>query len=196
MELTVLAALAAAGGVLLANLIVEIVRPLAADSLPRADAIALDGATLLFGVGAAIGSIVLAGIVPLARALHRAPLHGLGVGVSRELPGGRRTTLLPAAGVGLAATAVVLALALATSLMRLSQVELGFRTENIAAFQVFQSNATPETPQFVERALPELKAAPGVRDAVAVSATPFYIVGGVTAGIEVPGGDSPEPLSC
>jgi putative ABC transport system permease protein len=193
-ELASLATLAAVGGVLLANLIVELVRPLAAGSLPRTDAIAIDGATLLFGAGAAIGSIVLAGIAPLVRALHRTPLHGLRIGASREVHGGRRTALLPAVGVGLAATATVLALALAMSLMRLGQVEPGFRTENIAAFQVFQNDAMPETPQFVERALPELRAAPGVRDAVAVSATPSYVVGSVDADVEVPGSDSREPL--
>ncbi len=192
-ELSLLAVLATIVGVLLARLLVEIARPLAAGSLPRTDGIAIDGATLTFAAVAAVASILLAGIAPLVRALREGPLHSLRGGMRREVQGGRRTSLLPATGVGLSAIAVVTALALAVSLMRLGRVEPGFRTENIAAFQVFH-NAAPETSQFVERALPELRAVPGVRDAVAVSATPAYVVGSVDADVDVPGGDSLEVM--
>jgi predicted permease len=192
-ELSLLAVLATTAGVLLARLFVELARPLAAGSLPRTDDIAIDGTTLAFAGLAAVASVLLAGVVPLARALREGPLRSLRGEMTREVRGSRRVALLPAAGIGLSAIAVVTALALVVSLMQLGRVEPGFRTENIAAFQVFH-NAAPETSQFVERALPELRAVPGVRDAVAVSATPAYVVGGVDADIEVPGSDSLEGM--
>jgi putative ABC transport system permease protein len=193
-ELSLLVALATAGGVLLARMLVGIARPLAAGILPRADGLAMDRATLVFAVAAAFATILLAGLGPWVRAVRDGPLHRLRGGIGRQVQGGRRIALLPAAGVGLSAVALVVALALAMSLIRISQVDPGYRTENIAAFQVFHNTAS-ETSQFVARALPELRAVSGVRDAVAVSATPAYVVGGVEAEVAVPGSDSSDIVS-
>lgn len=192
-ELTLLAALGATGGVLLARLIIDVIRPLAAASLPRTDGIVVDGAALAFATVAAAGSILLAGGPPLLRALRTGPLASLRGRTSREVLGRGGPSLLPAVAVGISATALVAALSLAVSLARLGEVAVGFRTDDLSAFQVFQ-NSSQQTPAFVERALAEIRAVPGVRAAVAVSATPFYDVGGVAGDVTVPGRDASEPI--
>ncbi|HEX7080596.1 MAG TPA: FtsX-like permease family protein [Gammaproteobacteria bacterium] len=153
-ELSLLAALATAAGVLLARFFVAIARPLAAGSLPRAEDIAIDGATLTFAAVAAVASILLAGVSPLVRALRGGPLQSLRGEMSREVRGSRRIAALPAIGIGLSAVAVVTALALVMSLIELGRVEPGFRAENIAAFVDAPPGFMRTLEQAVERARP------------------------------------------
>ncbi len=195
-ELLLMSVAAAIGGVLLAQLMVGVIRPLAAGNLPRTDGIAIDLPVLVFAAIVTIAITMLSSVVPLTRALRQGPSSSLGMrgGIGGEMFGARRLALLPSIGVGLSAVAVVTALALAVSLLRLERVDPGFRAENITGFQVFHNEAA-QTPQFVERALEELGAVPGVSDAVAVSATPYYIVGRVDADAEVPGSESGEVVT-
>ena len=89
-ELVLLAVLAAGGGVLVAQLMVLALRPLAAQSLPRADGIAIDAATLLFAAGATAATVLLTGAVSLSTLLKN-PGARLRAGASQLVEGGRRT---------------------------------------------------------------------------------------------------------
>ncbi len=192
-ELCILAALAAVGGLLLAHSMIEVLKPLAAGSLPRASSIEVDGAVLGFAVVAVLFSILLSGSGPLLRALRVRPAENLRGGTGRDVRGSARVAWLPVAGIGLSTLALVAALALTTSLVRLNAVEPGFRTDGIAALQFFRNNPS-EVPQFVERAAEALGALPGVQEVAAVSAPPLSVVGSMNIDVLVRGRDQVEPI--
>jgi putative ABC transport system permease protein len=167
-ELALLAALAAAGGVLVAQLMVLALRPLAAASLPRADGIAVDAATLLFAAGATAATVILTGAASLSTLL-RDPGSRLRAGVPQLVEGGRRSGLLPVAAVGMAAVALAAALALSTSLIRLRDVDPGIRTGNVVALRLgFLRRPAADANQALDRVLEAIRAIPGVADAAAV----------------------------
>jgi predicted permease len=171
-ELVLLAAAASAGGVIAAHFVLAALRPLAADTLPRAEGIAVDAATLWFVTAAAAASVLLTGAASLA-ALHGEPGKRLRPGVRQLVEGGRKPALLPIAAVGMASVALAAALALSVSLAQLRNVPLGFRTQNVLALTLaFVRRPLPETVQGLDRALERLRSIPGVDDAAAANGTP------------------------
>jgi predicted permease len=168
-ELVLLAAAAALAGVLVAQLIVLALRPLAAASLPRADGIAVDTATLLFAAVATAATVLLTGAASLA-ALLKDPGSRLRAGLPRLVDGGRRPALLPVAAVGMSAVALAAALALSASLIRLSDVDPGVRTTDVVGLRLgLVRRPTTEANQSLDRALEAVRAVPGVADAAAVT---------------------------
>jgi predicted permease len=165
-ELVLLAAAAAAGGVLVAELIVLALRPLAAASLPRADGIAVDGATLLFAAAVAAATVLLTGAASLSSLLGE-PGSRLRAGVPQLVEGGRRSGLLPVAAVGMSVVALASALALSASEIRLSAVNPGVRTSNVVALRLglLLRRAPAEVHQAADRVLEAVRAMPGVADA-------------------------------
>jgi putative ABC transport system permease protein len=190
-ELALLAALAAAGGVLVAQLMVLALRPLAAASLPRAEDIAIDAATLLFAAAATVATVVLTGAASLS-SLLKDPAHRLRAGVPQLVEGGRRTVLLPMAAVGMAVVALAAALALSTSLIRLRDVDPGIRTSNVVALSLgFLRRPAAEANLFRDRLLEAVRAIPGVADAAAVaSGLPTDTRMSTGHGRRTPGGES------
>ena len=87
LEVVVLAALAALGGLLLAYLMIQALQPLATESLPRARELGIDTAALIFAAVAATGSAVLRE--------RRSAAHLSGVGRWGTIRGGcvRRATV-------------------------------------------------------------------------------------------------------
>ncbi len=167
-ELVLLAAFAAVGGVLMAQLMVLALRPLAAQSLPRVEGIAVDGATVLFAAGATVATVLLTGAASLT-ALLRDPARRLRAGVPQLVEGGRRSILLPVAAVGMAVVALAAALALSTSLSRLRDVDPGIRTRNVVALNLgFLRRPAADANQSRDRILAAVRAIPGVADAAAV----------------------------
>jgi predicted permease len=193
LELAILASLAAAGGVLLAHAMIGVLTPLASGNLPRASAIAVDGAALGFAAAAALASVLLSGTAPLVRALRTGPVENLRGGTSREVRGGVRIAWPPVVGIGLSTLALVAALALVASLLRLSSVDPGFRTEGITALQLFRSDSA-EVPRFVAQAREALEAVPGVREVAAVSSAPLSVVGRFAVDVVIQGRDQVEPI--
>ncbi len=64
-ELVLLAAAACAGGVLVAHFVLAALRPLASETLPRAEGITIDAATLWFAAAAAAATVLLTGAASL-----------------------------------------------------------------------------------------------------------------------------------
>lgn len=189
MELCLLVAAATGAGLLLAYGMIEFLKPLAADSLPRAGEIMLDGRVMAFAAIAAVISVFLSGAMPMWRAARVRPAEGLRGAGGREVRGSRLVAPLPVLGVGLSTIALVTALALTMSLVRLGGVDPGFRTEGITALQLWRG----EVPQFVERVSGELLAIPGVRGVNAVSAAPLSAMGSFSTDVAVRGRDEIEP---
>jgi len=167
LELIVLAALGTLGGIALAHLIVAAVQPFATGILPRAGNIGIDGVALGFAIAAAVVTASLSAAFPLLRTLGEQSTESLHRSTRRVVTGGRRLPLLPAAGIGLAAVALVTALALTSSLHRLASLDPGFRTKSIAALEVTPPQPAERARVFLDRALEELRAVPGVLDAAA-----------------------------
>ncbi len=171
-ELVLLAAAACAGGVLVAHAVLAALRPLAAETLPRAEGIAIDAATLWFAAAAAAATVLLTGAASLS-ALRNDPGKRLRPGVRQLVEGGRKPAVLPIAAVGMASVALAAALALSVSLAQLRNVQVGFRTQNVVALSLAFARRQPaEMYQSVDRVLERLRGVPGVADAVAAFGAP------------------------
>jgi hypothetical protein len=112
--------------------------------------------------------------------------------VPQLVEGGRRTTLLPVAAVGMAVVALAAALALSASLIRLLDVDPGFRTRNVVALSLgFIRRPAADANQALNRVLEAVRAIPGVEDAAAVSGGLPTATGMSTGHARVvPGGDA------
>jgi putative ABC transport system permease protein len=169
-ELLLLVAIAAVVGLLVATLALEVLAPFLDATLPRGGGIAIDVGALGFAIVAVTGAALLTCAMPLRRALLGDAASTLRAG-PQELLGARRNTAVPAIGLGLATAAIASALALSVSLLRLSAVEPGFRTADIAALQIFRP--VPDVARFTERAFAEIRNIPGVSNVSAVRSPPL-----------------------
>jgi predicted permease len=175
-ELVLLAAASCVGGVLIANLVLAALRPLVADTLPRADGIAVDAVTLVFAAAAAAATVLVAGAASLS-ALRLDPGKRLRPGARQLVEGGRKPAVLPMTAVGLASVALTAALALSTSLAQLRNVPIGYRTQNVVALSLAIGGRPPaEMYQDLDRVLERLKGVPGVVDAAAAFGAPTSLV--------------------
>ncbi len=166
-ELALLAAAAAVVGVFAAHLIVLVLRPLAAVNLPRGEGIAIDAATLWFGVAATVVAMLLTGAASLS-SLLKDPERRLRAGTTQVVEGGRRS-LLPVAAVGMAVAALTAALALSASLIQLRDVDPGIRTSNVVALTLgLVRRPDAEADRALDRVVEAVRTIPGVADGAAM----------------------------
>ena len=171
-ELVLLAAAASAGGVLVAHFVLAALRPLASETLPRAEGIVIDAATLWFVTAAAAATVLLTGAASLV-GLRNDPGRRLRPGARQLVEGGPRAPILPITAVGMASVALAAALALSVSLAQLRDVSIGFRTQDVVALTLAFARRPPtETVQGLDRVLARLRGIPGVDDAAAAIGTP------------------------
>ena len=182
--------LALGGGVLgigLAWLGVDVIQGLAVDHLPRIEELRVDGAVLVFAVATAVGSALLAGIVPSLRLSRTDPAGALGDG-GRGTTVGRASTRsgrrLVVAEVALAMVLVVGAGLLAKSFAKLLDRELGFQPENRLAVQVFAYGLDGGVAPFIREMDERFLAIPGV-NGVALTSTVPGATDGVLAAIDI-----------
>ena len=181
-------------GLLLAWLGVDALRTLAAGSLPRVEAIVLDARAVGF-------ALLLAPVMPLVallagslrpRASAAEAIRGSGRGlVEGRAPASRRW--LPAVGVALSTVSLVAACALVLSLVRLQQVDPGFRTENVHGLQMWRSGGPKAWLPFAREMEDRLRALPGVEDVAMTTATPLSPFGNFAIDLQVQGRAQPEP---
>ena len=136
-ESLLLAVLGGSAGVLIAFAGLRVLRDLALDQLPRADAIGVDPRVLLFACGVSVAAGVLAGLAPARQAARLDVQHALQDRSPAAMMGrrGPRNALV----VGQIALSVVLLAAaglMIRSLDRLREVDLGFTPERIVTVQV------------------------------------------------------------
>jgi predicted permease len=179
-ESIVLALFGGVLGVALAYAGVRALGAYGAAELPRAAAIRMDATVLLFALAISTAAGILFGLLPALRATA-ADLQGVLRDGSRGMTGNRGNTLRSALVVAEVALAVVLVIGAglsAKSLMRLLEVDIGFRPENVLAVRLTMNRpadpsaaaATPGSPEWFDRTqsyydalLTRIAAVPGVQ---------------------------------
>jgi predicted permease len=175
MESLCLATLGAAGGVVVAAVLVDALRAWAAPLVPQLAGVELNAATLGFVALVTASASVVAGLAP-AREAGRSALHSAlrtGRTIAPALTGRR---LLVVAQVGLATLLAVGATLLGASFLRMNTVDVGFDQDRALAIALVFPDAQYDAARRVARLqeiAERLEALPGVRAAGATSVTPF-----------------------
>ena len=155
------------GGLIAAGVTIGVVRlfkTLGGQAIPRLDAVTIGWPVLLFGLGAATISAVLAGLYPALRASRMDPSESLkSAGPKSSASRGERRLL---AAVTMAQTALTLALLVGAGLLirtmiNLSQVQAGYDTSHILSMTV--TAVEGDWMAFHQRALERVAAVSGVQ---------------------------------
>lgn len=157
------------GGVIAAGAtagVVKLFKLIGGHAIPRLDAVNIGWPVLLFGLGAAVLSAVLAGLYPALRASRLDPSESLKSAGPKSSASRAERRLL--AGVSMAQTALTLALLVGAGLLirtmiNLSQVQAGYDTSHILSMTV--TAVQGDWAAFHHRALERISAIPGVQHA-------------------------------
>ena len=194
-ESAVLAAIGAAGGLVLAYGIVGVLPSLAVDRIPRIADVAIDGRVLAFALGSLVLVAALFGLVPAAAVSRR---HTRVSSASRGGTGGRRERSLQswllAGEVALCTILLVASGLLVRTFQELYSAELGYETEDILRFNLSLPSARYESLEEIHgfyRSLEErIRGLPGVVAAGSAWSAPLSR-GNATGTVYVQG--RPEP---
>jgi len=167
-ESAVLAVAGTACGAILARLSLAALSRLAADTVPRADAIHLDRPALLFAVCLAALATIVAGTIPALRAAGGPAIPNQGSGNTATPLGTRRLQrTMCIVQVALAVMLLIGATLLGRSLLRLLHVDLGVTTNHVLTASMnlaFAGRPTDaQTLSRVDRVIEHIRALPGVR---------------------------------
>jgi putative ABC transport system permease protein len=144
--------------------VVKLFKVIGGHAIPRLDGVTIGWPVLLFGLGAAVLSAVLAGLYPALRASRLDPSESLkSAGPKSSASRAERRVL---AGVTMAQTALTLALLVGAGLLirtmiNLSQVQTGYETSHILSMTV--TAVQGDWAAFHHRALERVSAIPGVQ---------------------------------
>jgi putative ABC transport system permease protein len=173
-ETLVLGLVGGAMGVLLASALVAFVRRAAAERLPFADALQVDGRVALFAAGVSLATAVLVGVAPALQASARDLMQRMRSGGAAAGSGSRERHLrhaLVSTQFALALTLLIGAGLLLQSFRRLASVPLGYDPSGVIAFTI-----SPPSPRYDEpaqaaalykRILDAVHAIPGITSAAA-----------------------------
>lgn len=128
----------AAGGILLSLTLTPLIVSMAADYLPGAENISVDGTVLLFALGAALTATVLSSLAPLWQAMKTAPADALSDG-ARASAGARTRRVsqsLVVAEIALAFALLAVSAVLIDHLGSLSRVSPGFDPDQVLTFGI------------------------------------------------------------
>jgi predicted permease len=191
-ESTVLALAGGVLGLLLAFGGIKLLVALGPASIPRLDAVRIDGRVLLFTLGVSVAAGILFGLAPLLR--HTRPdIAGALKEGFRGTTSGRRgvraRTILVFGQVALAFLLMVGSGLLVKSFWHLKNVDPGFEAENVLTLRV----SLPDTPYddqeksvaFYEQLLDRVREIPGVERAGAVSKLPLRPEGESHSGVVI-----------
>ncbi len=167
-----------AAGVMLAFWALPALKTMMPASMPRVNAIRIDGTGLAFAVGMSLLTGLLFGVAPVWHAVH-----GRGFAVSRSSPRNRAARFLITAEVALALLLLADAGLLMESFQRASRVDFGFQREHVLTMKVELTHRAYSTGQRVEAFREELlrraSSVPGVLYAGTVSILPLGRLGGM-----------------
>lgn len=192
LETAVLTLLACALGVLLSAMAIGTIGELARGSLPRVDAIAIDGPVLGFAVALALLLPLLAAAAGGVQ-LHADAAAAIRAGGRGLVARARRRRWLPVIGVALSTTSLLAAAALLVSLLRLQAIDPGFRAEGVSVLQLFHGNDADTRRDFADRLQAQLQGLPGVASVAVSSAAPLSVIGGFSTDLKRPQSAEPEP---
>lgn len=168
----------AAVGVFLAGRLVDLVVAFGPQGLPRLNEIAVNGDVLALTVALALGTGLVLGLVPAFHGWRSDISQMLRRGPRTATPGGGRTrNVLVAGEMALAIMLLVGAGLLLKSYQRLTHVDPGFHPDHLLTFNVsLPASKYPydkETVDFVNQAVDQIKALPGVIDVAAEAGRPI-----------------------
>jgi putative ABC transport system permease protein len=167
-ETLVLAVIGAAMGIGLAYWATAFFLTLGGDSIPRHEAVAMDTRVLMFALGLACVSAVLAGLLPAMQASRRKVSDHLreGARAGSSVASRRTRSLLVAAEVALAIVLLTGAGLLIRTLWTMQQTDRGFNAGNVAMMTVSlpatSYASTADVRAFYARLLERVRALPGV----------------------------------
>ncbi|MGH9793339.1 MAG: ABC transporter permease, partial [Candidatus Acidiferrales bacterium] len=170
-ESTVLALAGGALGLLLAYAAIKPLQTLSAGSVPRVEDVAIDGSVLAFTLALALFTGVVFGFVPAWQASRANLSEVLKEGGRASASSGSRwlRNTLVVAEVALSLVLLVGASLLLRSFAKLTNVDPGFRAENVLAFRVALPRASYPQPQnqiaFYDGLLRKLESLPQVTSA-------------------------------
>jgi predicted permease len=177
-ESLLLALVAGAAGLLLANWGSKALVALAPADLPRLAETRIDSWVLAFTLGVSLATSLLFGLVPALWA-SKADLNGaLKQAATRSVAGGGMVRTRGALVVAEIALAVVLlsgAGLLTRSFMALQKVALGFRPQNVLVMRATVPAPIPEANRFFNDVISQIGALPGVLAAGATMAPPGHV---------------------
>ena len=177
-ESLALALLGGALGMVVAMLGVRALVALSPPGLPRAGAIAVNGAVFAFGLALTTLIGLAFGVFPALQAARSDPNQELQHGSQRTVGGHRKTRgALVVAEVALALVLLVSSGLLLRSLQRLFAIETGFDGSNLLTMEVqvagHRYDADSTMVRFFEQALEAVRHVPGVRAAALTSQLPL-----------------------
>ena len=187
LESSLIALLAAIGGIAIAFAATRMLVALGPDSVPRLEELSLDRRVFAFALGIAVAAMGVFGIVPAIHAARRDPQEALRADGRHSTGGTRRTQLRALLTVGEVALSVALLIGaglLVRSFAMLQQVDPGFEASGVMTARVTLPASTyPDSPArraFWVRLLDDLRGRPGI-DAAAIASGP-PLSGDFTAG--------------
>jgi predicted permease len=173
-----LAAMGAAGGLVLAAWSVRVLLGVAPASIPRLGEVGLDGVTLTVAVCASIGAALAASLAPITHAWRARTGLALRDRSASSTPGVRMAHRFVVVGeAAMAIVLVVMASLLGRSFLELRGIDPGFQPDNVLVFHANLSGPAYDTADartaFLEDALAQLGALPGVVGAGTVDVAPL-----------------------
>jgi len=174
-----LAALGAAGGVLLASWSLRLLLRIAPASIPRLSDVRIDGWTLAAALAAGVFAALLSSLAPIAHAWRTQTLVALRERAATGSSGTRAfQRLIIAAEAAMAVVLVALASLVGQSFLTLRGIDPGFRPDNLLMFHVNATGSRYDDSAgrsaFLETLLERLRALPGVDEAGTIDAAPFF----------------------
>lgn len=168
--------LGGAAGVAIAYGGVDVIRAIAPADVPRIETVGVDLRILGFALAVSLLAPLAFGLVPAVQAA-RSDLESVLKSARTTLREGRLRAGLIVGEIALALTLLIGAGLLLRSFAAILRIDPGFRTENVAALQVFAWDQNPtfeDRVRFFDETLRRIEALPGVTSAGAVGAGPFF----------------------
>jgi predicted permease len=193
-EASVIATVAGVAGVALAGALVRMLRPFAAERLPFATDIAVDGRALAFVGIISAGTALIIGVLPAvssnARDLVSSLRDGQGAGAAKASR--RARDVLVVLQFALAITVLIGAGLLIQSVRRVSNVDLGYRSDDVVWLTVFppagRYDAPAQAAALYQRILDATHAVPTVEASAAAGGallpTRLDVEGRISTGAE------------
>ena len=186
-ESSLIAGLAAIGGLAIAFASTRLLIGLGPDSVPRLDELTIDARVFAFALAIALATMVVFGMVPALQAARQDPQDALRADGRHSTAGAGRKRLragLTVAEVALSVALLIGAGLLIRSFARLQQVDPGFTVANLMTARVTLPAATypngASRLAFYDRFLTDLRGRPGIEAAAIASGPPLS--GDFTAG--------------
>jgi putative ABC transport system permease protein len=177
-ESSLVAMLAAAGGIAITLAATRLLVALGPDSVPRLEELSIDGRVFGFAIGVALATMVVFGLVPAFQAARQDPQEALRADGRHATAGAGRTRIRAVLTIGEVALSVALLIGaglLMRSFARLQQVDPGFEVSNLMTGRVNLSPTNYPTAAtrraFYDRFLTDLRGRPGI-EAAAISSGP------------------------